>query len=416
MFASRFTCRYYIMPTYATRAKIRKKGRRPMKKGLAILGSTGSIGKQTLEVVSAFPSSFRVVAIAAKDDAGEIISQIKTFRPELVSVSTEDVKNKIESAFAGQKLNIVVGVEGLIDVATHKDAHILLAAIPGSISLKAVLAGVKAGKDIALATKEVLVAAGDIFMKEVAAAKVKVFPIDSEHSAIAQCLIGEKTDKIKKIILTASGGPFLKTTKEKLEKMTAKDALGHPTWKMGPKITIDCATLMNKGFEVIEAHHLFNIGYEKIEVVIHPQSIIHSMIEFVDGSVKAQLGAPDMRVPIQLALFGMERNQNRWNRLDLLKAKSLTFEKPDTDRFPCLKFAYDAGAKKGIAPAVLNAANEVAVNLFLKGKIAFTEIAARIEKAVASHQFIESPTLEQIIEADRWAREFAESSPDFPKK
>lgn len=375
-----------------------------MKKSIAILGSTGSIGRQTLEVVSAFPSSFRVVAIAAKDEVDLIVSQIKTFRPALVSVATEDVKNKIEAALPGEKIKILTGEIGLLDVATHPDVNLVVAAIPGSLALMAVMEAIKKGKDIALATKECLVAAGPLFMEEAKASKSKIYPIDSEHSAIAQCLAGEKAINIKKIILTASGGPFLKTPIEKLEKMTAKDALAHPTWKMGPKITIDSATLMNKGFEVMEAHYLFNLSYDQIEVVIHPQSIIHSMVEFIDGSVKAQLGAPDMRVPIQYALFGLERALNRWDRLDIAKIGSLSFEKPDKEKFPCLEYAYEAGRKGGTLPAVLNAANEEAVKLFLKGKIAFGDISVRIRKAMDAHQTVEKPTIEQILEADSLAR------------
>ena len=375
-----------------------------MKKNIAILGSTGSIGRQTLEVVAAFPSSFRVVAIAAKDAVDMIVQQIKTFKPITVAVANETVKNKIEAALPGEKLKIIVGETGLYDVATHPESKLLIVAIPGALALQAVMSAVDAGKDIALATKEVLVAAGDVFMEAVKLKKVKVYPIDSEHSAIVQCLIGEKQNTIKKLILTASGGPFLKTPIEKMEKMTAKDALAHPTWKMGPKITVDSATLMNKGFEVMEAHYLFGLPYEQIEVIIHPQSIIHSMVEFFDGSVKAQLGAPDMRVPIQYALFGLERFQNRWNRLDFAKTGNLTFEKPDLTKFPCLSFAYEAGKKGGTLPAVLNAANEIAVSQFLRGNIAFGEIAQKIKLVVDAHQNIEKPTLEQILEADSLSR------------
>jgi len=375
-----------------------------MKKTISILGSTGSIGRQTLEVVSAFPSSFRVAAFAAKDEVELIAEQINKFNPALVSVESDAVKAKVEEKIGAGKVKIVTGQEGLLAVATLKEAELLVVAVPGALTLVPVLEAIRAGKNIALATKEVLVTAGTLFMEEVKAAKVKVFPIDSEHSAISQCLVGEKTDKIKKLILTASGGPFLKTPPEKLEKMTAKDALAHPTWKMGPKITIDSATLMNKGFEVIEAHHLFGIDFARIEVIVHPQSVIHSMVEFVDGSVKAQLGAPDMRVPIQYALFGMERSANLWERLDLAKAGTLTFLKPDLAKFPCLEFAYAAGKKGGTLPAVLNAANEEAVKLFLKGKISYPEIAAKIRQIMDKYQTVEKPALEQILEADRWAR------------
>ncbi|MFA4967802.1 MAG: 1-deoxy-D-xylulose-5-phosphate reductoisomerase [Candidatus Margulisiibacteriota bacterium] len=377
-----------------------------MKKGIAILGSTGSIGRQTLDVISAFPSAFRVVAIAAKDEVELIIEQIKKFNPVLVAVASEAVKEKLEKAMGEAKAQakVLVGEEGLLAAATIKEAELLVVAVPGALTLVPVIEAIRAGKNIALATKEVLVSAGDIFMEEVKAAKVKVFPIDSEHSAIAQCLVGEKMEKVKKIILTASGGPFLKTPIEKLAKMTAKEALAHPTWKMGPKISIDSATLMNKGFEVMEAHHLFGLDYAQIEVIIHPQSIIHSMVEFVDGSVKAQLGAPDMRVPIQYALFGMDRTSNLWDRLDLAKAGTLTFLKPDKEKFPCLEFAYSAGRRGGTLPSVLNAANEEAVNLFLKGKISYLDIAMKIREVMDKHQLIEKPSLDRILEADSWAR------------
>lgn len=368
------------------------------------MGSTGSIGKQTLEVVSAFPSGFNVVAFAAKDEVDLIVEQVKKYFPLLISVASDAVKAKVEEKLGTSKVKVLAGEEGLLAVATHSAAKLLVVAIPGALSLSAVMAAVRAGKDIALATKEVLVAAGPLFMEEVKTAKVKIFPIDSEHSALAQCLVGEKIEKVKKLILTASGGPFLKTPVEKLAGITVKEALSHPTWKMGPKITIDSATLMNKGFEVMEAHFLFGLDYSQIEVLIHPQSIIHSMVEFVDGSIKAQLTYPDMRIPIQYALFGMERNSNLWSRVDWAKVKTLTFERPEKEKFPCLEFAYQAGRRGGTLPAALNAANEEAVNLFLKGKISYLDIAAKIRQVMDQHQLIEQPSLEQILEADSWAR------------
>src|SRR3989339_2076293 len=376
-----------------------------MKKAISILGSTGSIGKQTLEVAAIFPSSLKVVALAAKDEVDLIVEQVKKFQPRLISVLNDEVKTKVEAKLAGVKVEICTGHDGLLKVATAAEAKMVVVAIPGALALTAVLEAVKLKKDIALATKEVLVAAGEVFMREVKAAGVKVLPIDSEHSAIAQCLKGEDKKTIKKLILTASGGPFLKTPAEKLAQMTAKEALKHPTWQMGPKITIDSATLMNKGFEVIEAHFLFDLDYPQIEVVIHPESIIHSLVEFVDVSIKAQLGAPDMRVPIQYALFGMERKVNRWNVLDVYKIKSLTFENVDMEKFQCLKFAYEAGMKGGTMPAVVNAANEVAVNMFLKNKITFLDIPIKIKKAMEAHKLIEKPSLEEIIEADKKTRE-----------
>ncbi|MFA4844565.1 MAG: 1-deoxy-D-xylulose-5-phosphate reductoisomerase [Candidatus Margulisiibacteriota bacterium] len=375
-----------------------------MKKALAILGSTGSIGKQALEVVSIFPSSLKVSALAAKDEVDLIVEQIKKFQPRIVSVQNEEVKAKVEAKLAGVKVELYTGTEGLQKVATCAEAKMVLVAIPGSLALTAVLEAVKLKKDIALATKEVLVAAGETFMNEVKAAGIKVFPIDSEHSAIAQCLRGEDKKTVKKLILTASGGPFLKTPAEKFAQLTAKEALQHPTWKMGPKITIDSATLMNKGFEVIEAHYLFGLDYTQIEVVIHPESIIHSLVEFSDGSVKAQLGAPDMRIPIQYALLEETRQANHWGRLDLTKSNHLTFAKPDKVKFPCLEYAYEAGKKGGTLPAVLNAANEEAVSQFLKGKFTFDQIPVKIKQVMDGHQNKEKPSLEDLLEADKIAR------------
>jgi 1-deoxy-D-xylulose-5-phosphate reductoisomerase len=375
-----------------------------MKKAISLLGSTGSIGQQVLEVVAIFPSRLRVTALAAKDEVDLIVEQVKKFQPRIISVLNDDVKAKVEAKLSGVKVEIFTGAEGLMKVATAADAKTVVVAIPGSLALTAVLEAVKLKKDIALATKEVLVAAGEIFMNEVAAAGVKLFPIDSEHSAIAQCLRGEDKKTVKKLILTASGGPFLKTPAEKFAQLTAKEALKHPTWKMGPKITIDSATLMNKGFEVIEAHFLFGIDYANIEVVIHPESIIHSLVEFVDGSIKAQLGAPDMRVPIQYALLEEDRQANHWGRLDLTKVGGLTFQKPDLTKFPCLQYAYDAGKAKGTMPAVLNAANEEAVSQFLKGKFNYDRIAVKIKAALDKHQNKEAPNLDEILAADREAR------------
>jgi 1-deoxy-D-xylulose-5-phosphate reductoisomerase len=376
-----------------------------MKKGLAILGSTGSIGKQTLEVVSIFPSSLTVVALAAKDEVDLIVEQVKKFSPKVVSVENDEVKQRIQQKLGASKVQIFSGQEGLTKVATEPTAKMVVVAIPGSLCLVPVIEAVKAKKNIALATKEVLVAAGEIFMREVKAAGVKVFPVDSEHSAIAQCLQGEDLKTVRKIILTASGGPFLKTPIEKFVMLTAKDALKHPTWKMGPKITIDSATLMNKGFEVMEAHYLFGLDYAKIEVLIHPQSIIHSMVEFVDGSIKAQLGAADMRIPIQYALLEQTRMQNMWNKVSFTKISQFTFQQPDQQKFPCLEYAYEAGKKGGTLPAVLNAANEEAIKLFLRGKINFAELPKKIKEVMDKHQVKENPTLGDILAADKFARD-----------
>lgn len=374
-------------------------------KKLAVLGSTGSIGKQTLEVVLAYPSSFNVVAIAAKNEVDLIVDQVKKFSPKIVAVADENTKTQVTAKLGQTNTKILVGEPGLLAAATDASVNTVVVAIPGALSLVPTLEAIKAKKDLALATKEILVAAGDLMMAEIKKAGVKVMPIDSEHSAIYQCLAGEDAKKVKKIILTASGGPFLKTPLEKLAAMTPKEALAHPTWKMGPKITIDSATLMNKGLEVIEAHYLFGLKYEQIEVIIHPQSIVHSMVEFVDGSVMAQLGPADMRLPIQYALLEGKRAQNFFKRIDFTKMSTLNFTKPDSVKFPCLKLAYEAGKKGGTAGAVLNAANEIAVKQFLGKKIGFPQIAEKIKATLDKHQAKASPTIEDVLVADKWARE-----------
>ena len=377
-----------------------------MKKNIAILGSTGSIGRQTLEVVSAFPDNFNVVGIAAKDEVELIVEQIKKFSPDIISVESESVKEKILKGFPEIKSQIVTGIEGLITVTTFPSVEMIVGAIPGVMTLIPLIKGIEKGKNIALATKEVLTAAGEILMKKTKEHNVKIFPIDSEHSAIAQCLKGEDSGNIKRVIVTCSGGPFIHTPVEQLEHVTIEDVLKHPTWKMGPNITVESASLMNKGFEVIETHFLFDLDYSKIDVVVHPQSIIHSMVEFVDGSVKAMLGPPDMRPPIQYALFEMNYKANYWNILNFPEIKTLTFEKPDTVRFPCLKYAYEAGKKGGTYPAVLNAVNEESVKLFLNGKIPFLEIPKRIKKVLDAYQGKSDTDIDAILEADKWARDF----------
>lgn len=376
-----------------------------MSKKISILGSTGSIGKQALEVVSAFPDRFEVVGIAAKDEINLIAGQIKKFLPKIVSVKNDKIKQQLLDKIGKNKTKIVCGGKGLIEVAAASESELVVAAIPGLASIEAVFEAIEAKKDIALATKEILVAAGDLFMRKVKSVGIKIFPIDSEHSAIEQCLVGENFKAIKKIILTCSGGPFLNVPASKFGKLTAKDALAHPTWKMGPKITIDSATLMNKGFEVIEAHHLFNIEYSKIEVVVHLQSIIHSMVEFSDGSIKAQLAVPDMRIPIQYALLDKERKENKWGRIDFKKIKGMDFLEPDLERFPCLKYAYEAGEEGEALPAALNAANEKAVKLFLEGRINFGEIAPKIKSIIGNFTNRKINSLKDVIEADKNARQ-----------
>ncbi|MCX5750347.1 MAG: 1-deoxy-D-xylulose-5-phosphate reductoisomerase [Candidatus Saganbacteria bacterium] len=380
-----------------------------MSKKISILGSTGSIGKQTLEVVSAFHSDLSVVALAAKDEVDLIAEQINKFKPQLVSVISHSVKDAVLEKINNKATVILVGEEGLLQVATHPKAETVVVAIPGATSLLPTLEAIRLGKTIALATKEILVAAGDLMVSEAAASSTKIFPIDSEHSAISQCLAGEDLNKVKRIILTASGGPFLNRDPKDFDKISVDEALAHPTWKMGPKITIDSATLLNKGFEVIEAHYLFGIDYSRIEVIVHPQSIIHSMVEFVDGSVMAQMGAPDMRIPIQYALLEKGRRSNLFKKLDLTEIEALTFAKADPKRFPCLELAYEAGRRGGTMGSVLNAAGEVAVARFLKKEISFPEIAIHIRKVISEHEPKKNPNLEDILTADAWARSFKAS-------
>jgi len=381
-----------------------------LKKGISILGSTGSIGTQTLEVASSFSSKFKVVGLATKTNLELLEEQIKKFSPKIVSVETEEMAEKLIRRLGRTTTTVYFGKEGLKKVAIDEETDILVVAIPGIGGLEPTLEAIKLGKKIALASKEVLVTAGRIVMEEAKAKKAKIVPIDSEHSAISQIIKGEDQKKIKKVILTASGGPLLESPVEELHKVTAGEALAHPTWNMGQKISIDSATLMNKGFEIIEAHHLFGFDYSQIEVIIHPQSIIHSMIEFVDGSIVAEMAAPDMRLPIQYALFSKERIPSNWSKINFSELKAITFSKVDTSRFPCLELAIEAGRQGGTYPAVLNAADEVAVDLFLKGKIRFTEIPGLIEKALEKHSVIELPTLEDIIKADKSTRE------EMPKK
>lgn len=380
-----------------------------MKKGISILGSTGSIGRQSLEVIEAFHSRLWVAGLAAKNNIPLLEEQIRKFSPKFACVEGEEDAKKLAAKLGKTSTAIYSGIEGLKKIATDPKTEILVSAIPGSRGLIPTLMGAKAGKTIALASKEILVAAGPVFMKEARRSGSQVLPLDSEHSAILQCLNGENPKEIKRVILTASGGPFLTTPLKELKDITPERALSHPTWNMGKKVTVDSATLMNKGFEVIEAHHLFGVDYSRIEVLIHPQSVVHSLVEFTDGSVMAQMSYPDMRLPIQYALLGKEREQNRWNKLDLLKTNSLTFGAVDEERFPCLGLAYKVGEKGGTYGAVLSAADEVAVELFLGGKLKFGEIFEMLGEVVKRHEGVEKPSLEEILDADRWAKDEARS-------
>jgi len=364
-------------------------------KRLAVLGSTGSIGQQTLQVVRALSNQFRIIGLAAADNIDLFQQQITEFKPDFIYFRAE------ESRLAN------VGSEflSLDDIAAHPEVDMVVVATSGKAGLSPTLAAVRAGKNVALSNKESLVMAGEIITAEAERNGAQILPVDSEHSAIWQCLRGE-SQPTARIILTASGGPFLYYTPEQLSEVTVEQALAHPSWKMGRKVTIDSATLMNKGLEVIEAHWLFDMPYENIDILIHPQSIIHSMVEFTDSSIKAQLGYPDMRLPIQYALTYPERLPNpELPGIDWSQIKSLTFATPDFDAFPCLKLAIEAGKKGGTYPTVLCAADEVAVELFLSRHLKFSDIAYLVGQVLNQHQAIAHPTLAEIIKADNWARE-----------
>ncbi len=376
-------------------------------KKLLILGSTGSIGINTLDVIRKHSDKFSVSALTINTRIDLLIPQIHEFKPELVVVVNKSAAEKLRQT-DGIACEVLSGVEGLVHVAAKYDYDILLGAMVGFAGLLPTIEAVKRGKRIALANKETLVVAGELIKKLSKEYKAEIIPVDSEHSAIYQCLVGEKIEEVEKLILTASGGPFLNKTKKELDSVTIEEALAHPNWKMGNKITIDSASLMNKGLEVIEAHWLFEFPKEKIDVVIHPQSIIHSFVEFVDGSVKAQLGIPDMRLPIQYALSFPERLENDFPKTDFRLIRELTFNEPDLNKFQCLQLAYDTLATGGTAPCILNAANEVAVENFLKGNISFTYIPTIINKALDRIENHRSPDLETIIECDRMTRRFAE--------
>lgn len=377
-------------------------------KKILVLGSTGSIGINTLDVIKKNPGKFTVSALTINTRIDLLLPQIYEFKPEIVVVTDKSAADKLRK-IEGLNCTILSGVDGLVYAAANCDYDILVGAMVGSAGLLPTIEAIKRGKRIALANKETLVVAGELITKLCVEYKSEIIPVDSEHSAIYQCLVGEKSGVVKKLILTASGGPFLQKTKNELEHVTVNEALAHPNWKMGNKITIDSASMMNKGLEVIEAHWLFGLPKNKIEVVIHPQSIIHSMVEFIDGSIKAQLGIPDMRLPIQYALAYPDRIENDHLKTDLTKIGSLTFYEPDINKFECLKLAYDALIAEGTAPCILNAANEIAVDNFLNGNIRFTQIPLLINKALNSIENHRSPDLETIIECDKITRKYTAS-------
>lgn len=380
-----------------------------MKKRLSILGSTGSIGVSTLEVVRQFPERFEVAALAGGKNISLLARQIETFKPRTVSVLDEELAQKLEGSLngAGSKPQILYGAKGYESVATSGEADMVVSAMVGAAGLLPTLAAIRAGKDIALANKETLVIAGELVMAEAARSGVKIFPVDSEHSAIFQALQGNHRRALRRILLTASGGPFFKKSPQELSSVSPEAALNHPNWSMGRKITIDSATLMNKGLEVIEARWLFDVPTDLIAVHVHPESIVHSMVEYIDGSVIAQMGIPDMKIPIAYALSYPERLPVETPALDLFQLQKLTFFPPDMERFPCLRLAFEATRRGSTMPAVLNAANEVAVYAFLEGRIGFTDIPRLIEAVMKNHEIAETLTLEAIVEADSKAREEA---------
>lgn len=378
-----------------------------MKKQIAILGSTGSIGTQALEVIEEHSDKFEVYALTANNNADLLISQARKFNPEFVVIANENKYAQVKEALADLPMKVFAGAASIADVAAMQPVDIVLTAMVGYSGLLPTISAVKAGKVIALANKETLVVAGDLVCDLSRQYNSAIVPVDSEHSAIFQCLQGEMNNPIEKVILTASGGPFRGKDTNYLKSVTAADALKHPNWSMGAKITIDSASLMNKGFEVIEAKWLFGVGKEKIDVVVHPQSIIHSMVQFEDGSVKAQMGLPDMKLPIQYAFGYPQRLSSKSPRLDFQQHSNLTFEKPDTNVFRNLAFAYEAMEQGGNMPCILNAANEIVVAAFLKGEIGFLQMSDIIEATMQKVAFIKKPSYEQYVETDKEARHTA---------
>ena len=375
-------------------------------KKIAILGSTGSIGTQTLEVVREHKEELCVTALAAGRNKERLKEQIKEFHPSLVSLADEKLAMELEQELAGSGVTVLHGMDGLVAVAGAEDSDVVVTAVVGMMGILPTMEAIRRGKDIALANKETLVTAGHLIIPMAKEFGVSILPVDSEHSAIFQCLHSARRQDVDKILLTASGGPFRGKTLADLEKVTLEDALKHPNWSMGRKITIDSSTMVNKGLEVMEAHWLFDVDYDQIEVVVQPQSIIHSMVQFVDGAILAQLGTPDMKVPIEYALFYPERRTLSGGRLDFGTLKSITFEKPDYEVFRGLSLALDAGKAGGTMPTVFNAANERAVAKFLKREIGYLDIIRLIEKCMNAHPVKENPSLEEILATEQWVYSF----------
>ena len=373
-------------------------------KNVVVLGSTGSIGRNALSVLSDFADRFSVFGLSANTNVSLLREQVKRFKPKKVAITDEESFHHFKEE---KDVEILFGLEGLKKLCSAPEADLVINALVGSVGLLPSFEAIGSGKDLAIANKETLVMAGGLLIQRAKEKDAKILPIDSEHSAILQCLLTGKKNEVKRLILTASGGPFLKKKKEDLRNVTVEEALSHPNWEMGKKITADSATLMNKGLEVIEAHWLFDMPVEKIKVLVHPQSIVHSMVEFVDGSLIAQMSIPDMRIPIQYALFYPERLPTNSKRLNLAATKSLTFEEPDREKFPCLGICYQALQMGGTAPAVLNAANEEAVKAFLEGKLPFVEIHEVVKQTLSQHKVAEKPALDDILNADKWSKEEA---------
>jgi len=379
-----------------------------MRKKVVILGSTGSIGQQTLEVIRKYSNEFEVVGLSGWENTASLKEQISLFRPKVAVVKNEYTVRKLKKDLDNSSdIKLLWGTEGLVKISTLEEADIIVVAITGIASLIPTFEAVKKGKKIALASKEAMVVAGELLVNEAKLRNAKILPIDSEHSAILQCLNNEQKACVEKIILTASGGALYDFTETALKNVSIEDALNHPTWKMGKKVTIDSATLMNKGLEVIEANWFFNIPVNKIEIVIHPQSYVHSMVQFIDGTILAQISEHDMKIPIQYALFYPNRTINNFSRLELTKIGQLTFKKPNFNKFPCIKLAYQALEIGGTMPAVLNGANEIAVNAFLNSQISFSAIPLIIQNTMKEHKPKYNPNISDILDADYWARERA---------
>ncbi|GAB4538078.1 MAG: 1-deoxy-D-xylulose-5-phosphate reductoisomerase [Thermodesulfovibrionia bacterium] len=376
-----------------------------MMKRLSILGSSGSIGRSTLEVVKMYPERFKVVALAVRDNIDLLKEQIDVYKPEVVAIFDESAGERLRMEMPG--VEVLVGMDGLITVATIESADMVVSAIVGSAGLIPTFSAVMAGKNIALANKEALVMAGHLIIPEARKRGAMILPVDSEHSALFQCLENRNSAEIRRIILTASGGPFLRKTKEELNHVTPEEALRHPRWKMGKKVTIDSSTLMNKGLEVIEAHWLFDMPSERIDVLLHPQSVVHSLVELIDGSLLAHMSVPDMKGPICYALSYPDRCDGVLHRLDLAKTHELIFEEPDPERYPCLMLTYEALRCGGTMPSVLNASNEIAVKGFLNREIPFTAIPHVVSDVMSAHEPSKGETIEEIISASMWAEEKA---------